>query len=155
MSNDKTTFKPGDKVAYFGREAEIAIPDLGDAYWTRGARIRYTIGDRAGQLDDVPVANLRLLAEHETAAGKARAAAERAAAEHSAKIAGIRESLIAEAVAVVERIVAPGVIDLHTLSKADRDVVARSVMIGTNIHNDAIINEAIDRVKDKTRKETT
>ena len=155
MSNDKTTFKPGDKVAYFGREAEIAIPDLGDAYWTRGARIRYTIGDRAGQLDDVPVANLRLLAEHETAAGKARAAAEKEAAEKEAKIAGIREELIAKAVAAVERIVAPGVIDLHAMSKADRDVVARSVMIATNILNDAIVNEAIDRVKDKTRKETT
>lgn len=154
MSNDKT-FTRGDKVAYFGREAEVVIPDLGAAYWTRGARIKYTIGDRAGQLDDVPVADLRPLAEHKTAAGKARAATERLAAEHSAKIAGIREGLIAKAVAAVERIVAPGVIDLHALSKADRDVVARSVMIGTNILNDAIVSEAIDRVADKTRKETT
>lgn len=156
MSNDNpTTLKVGDKVAYFGNEAEVLIPDLGVIYWTRGARIRFTTEDAKGDLADVPVDDLRLLAEEETAAGKARAAAERAAAEHSAKIAGIRESLIAKAVAAVERIVAPGVIDLHALSKADRDVVARSVMIGTNILNDAIVNEAIDRVKNKTRKETT
>jgi hypothetical protein len=153
--NNERTLTRGDKVAYFDREAEIAIPDLGAAYWTRGARIRYTIGDRAGQLDDVPVDDLRLLAEEETAAGKARAAAERAAAEHSAKIAGVREGLIAKAVAAVERIVAPGVIDLHTLSKTDRDVVARSVMIATNILNDAIVSEAIDRVRNRTQKGTT
>lgn len=149
------TLKTGDKVAYFRREAEVVIPDLGASYWTRGARIRYTTGDQAGDLADVPVADLRPLAEHETAAGKARAAAERLAAEHSAKIAGIREGLIAKAVAAVERIVASSMIELHALSKADRDVVARSVMIGTNILNDAIVSEAIDRVADKTRKETT
>ena len=154
MNNERTLTR-GDKVAYFGREAEIVIPDLGDAYWTRGARIRYTTGDRAGQLDDVPIADLRPLAEHETAAGKARAAAERAAAEHSAKIAGIRESLIAEAVAVVERITEYAALDLHAMSKADRDVFAHRVMIGTNILNDAIVNEAIDRVREKTKKETT
>jgi hypothetical protein len=151
MSNDKT-LKVGDKVAYYKREAEVLIPCLGTAYWTIGTRIKYTSGDKAGKLEDVPTDCLRLLAEHETAAGKARAAAERAAAEHSAKIAGIRESLIAKAVAAVERIVAPGVIDLHAMSKADRDVVARSVMVATNILNDAIISEAIDRVKEKTKQ---
>jgi coenzyme F420-reducing hydrogenase alpha subunit len=154
MSNENT-FRRGDKVAYFGREAEIVIPDLGDAYWTRGARIRYTTGDRAGQLDDVPIADLRPLAEHETAAGKVRAAAEKAAAEHAVKMAGVRESLIAKAMAAVGRIVAPGVIDLHTLTKSKRDAIAHAVMIATNILNDAIVNEAIDRVREKTKKETT
>ncbi len=154
MSNENT-FRRGDKVAYFGREAEIVIPDLGDAYWTRGARIRYTTGDRAGQLDDVPIADLRPLEEHETAAGKARAAAEKAAAEHAVKMAGIRESLIAEAVAVVERITEYAALDLHAMSKADRDVFAHRVMIAVDIHNDAIVNEAIDRVREKNKKETT
>jgi coenzyme F420-reducing hydrogenase alpha subunit len=152
---NETKFKTGDPVAYFRHEAEIVIPDLGSAYWTRGARIKYTTGDKAGQLEDVPIADLRPLAEHETAAGKARAAAENAAAEHAAKMAGVRESLIAKAMAAVDRIVAPGVIDLHTLTKSKRDAIAHAVMIVTNIHNDAIVNEAIDRVREKTKKETT
>lgn len=152
---NETKFKTGDPVAYFRHEAEIVIPDLGSAYWTRGARIKYTTGDKAGQLEDVPIADLRPLEEHETAAGKARAAAEKAAAEHAVKMAGVRESLIAKAMAAVERIVAPGVIDLHTLTKSKRDAIAHAVMIATNILNDAIVNEAIDRVREKTKKETT
>ena len=152
---NETKFKTGDPVAYFRHEAEIVIPDLGSAYWTRGARIKYTTGDKAGQLEDVPIAYLRPLEEHETAAGKARAAAEKAAAEHAVKMAGVRESLIAKAMAAVDRIVAPGVIDLHTLTKSKRDAIAHAVMIVTNIHNDAIVNEAIDRVREKTKKETT
>ena len=152
---NETKFKTGDPVAYFRHEAEIVIPDLGSAYWTRGARIKYTTGDKAGQLEDVPIADLRPLAEHETAAGKARAAAENAAAEHAAKMAGVRESLIAKAMAAVDRIVAPGVIDLHTLTKSKRDAIAHAVMIATNILNDAIVSEAIDRVREKTKKETT
>ena len=152
---NETKFKTGDPVAYFRHEAEIVIPDLGSAYWTRGARIKYTTGDKAGQLEDVPIADLRPLAEHETAAGKARAAAEKAAAEHAVKMAGVRESLIAKAMAAVGRIVAPGVIDLHTLTKSKRDAIAHAVMIATNILNDAIVNEAIDRVREKTKKETT
>ena len=156
MSNDNpTTLKVGDKVAYFGNEAEVLIPDLGVIYWTRGARIRFTTGDAKGDLADVPVDDLRLLAEEETAAGKARAAAERLAAEHSAKIAGIREELIANAVAAVERIAAHCVIDLHAMSQEERDSILCGVAIATDIRNDAIANEAIDRVKNKTQKETT
>lgn len=60
---NETKFKPCDPVAYFRHEAEIVIPDLGSAYWTRGARIKYTTGDKAGQLEDVPIAYLRLLRE--------------------------------------------------------------------------------------------
>ena len=154
MSNDKT-LKVGDKVSYFGREGEVLIPDLGVAYWTRGARIRYTTGDRAGQLDDVPIANLRPLAESETAAGKARAEAEKEASEREAKREEIREELIAKAAAAVELIVAYCGIDLHVMTKEERDSILCGVVIATDIRNDAIANEAIDRVKNKTQKETT
>jgi hypothetical protein len=151
VSNDKT-LKVGDKVAYYKREAEVVIPDLGVTYWTRGARIRYTTGDAKGDLADVPIADLRPLAEHETAAGKARAAAERAAAEHSAKIAGIHEELVAKATAAVERIAATGIINLHTMTDAERRAVENAAMISTCIHSTKIIDEAIDRVKEKTKQ---
>ena len=151
MSNDKT-LKVGDKVAYYKREAEVVIPDLGVTYWTRGARIRYTTGDAKGDLADVPTDCLRLLAEHETAAGKARAQAASDAAQIEAKRNVIHEELVAKATAAVERIAATGIINLHTMTDAERRAVENAAMISTCIHSTKIIDEAIDRVKEKTKQ---
>ena len=152
---NETKFKTGDPVAYFRHEAEIVIPDLGSAYWTRGARIKYTTGDKAGQLEDVPIAYLRLLAEHETAPGKARAAAERLAAEREAKREEVREELVAKVAETVEWSAKAHTIDLHTMTKRERESLENILMLVNRIYRPAIISEAIDRVREKTKKETT
>lgn len=140
------TIKAGDKVTYFRGEAEVVIADLGASYWTRGARIRYTTGDQAGTLADVPVADLRPLAEHETAARKARAAAERLAAEREAKREEVREELIAKVAETVEWSAKAHTIDLHTMTKRELESLENILMLVNRIYRPAIISEAIDRV---------
>lgn len=140
------TLRTGDKVTYFRREAEVVISDLGAAYWTRGARIRYTTGDKAGQLADVPVADLRPLAEDQTADAKARVAADAKAAKREAWRKKIREDLIAKAAAAAERIVASREIDVCAMNKAKRDALSRAVIISTDIYSETIVGEAIHRV---------
>ena len=54
-------FKVGDKVLYFGGDAEVVVADIEPGYLTRCARIRYTTGDLRGDLADVPIDDLRLL----------------------------------------------------------------------------------------------
>ena len=145
------TLKTGDKVTYFRHEAEVVIPDLGVTYWTRGARIRFTTGDAKGDLADVPVADLRPLAEDQTAAAKARAVANAKAAKREAWRKKIREDLVAKAAVAAERTVASREIDVCAMSKAQRDTLSRAVTIATNIHNEAIVGEAIDRVVQRHR----
>ena len=140
------TLKTGDKVTYFRHEAEVVIADLGAAYWTRGARIRYASGEKVGELADVPVSDLTPLAQDQTADAKARAAAEAKAAKREAWRAKIREDLVAKAALAVKRIAAHCVIDLHAMSQEERDSILCGVAIATNIYNEAIVGEAIDRV---------
>lgn len=140
------TLKTGDKVTHFRREAEVVIPDLGASYWTRGARIRYASGEKAGELADVPVSDLTQLAQDQTADAKARAAAEAKAAKREAWRAKIREDLVAKAALAVKRIAAHRVIDLHAMPQGERDSILCGVAIATNIHNEAIVGEAIARV---------
>lgn len=146
-----TELKAGDRVTHFRHEAEVVIADLSASYWTRGARIKYTTGDQAGNLADVPVADLRPLAQDQTADAKARVAAEAQAAKREAWRKKIREDLIAKAAVAAERTVASREIDVCAMSKAQRDTLSRAVTIATNIHNEAIVGEAIDRVVQRHR----
>lgn len=138
--------KAGDRVRYFRHEAEVVIADLGAAYWTRGARIRYASGEKAGELADVPVADLTPLAQDQTADAKARAAAEAKAAKREAWRNKIREELITKAAAAVDRIAVSGEIDVCAMGRAERDALSRAVTIATNIYSETIVSQAIDRV---------
>jgi hypothetical protein len=141
---EQTPLVRGDVVSWGKQEATVLIPDVGFVQ-PGAARIEYTTGPQKGQMVDVPAKWLAKLDPEETVAGKAKSAAQKAAAEKAEREARIRAELIAEVKPAV-RAMRKGGVNLQPKTKKAQKQLLSDLSIRTDIRNDEILQAAINEV---------